>query len=72
MPDRQPEVKPPAEPVRYGDEPYQTLHPVLVERMLRAMWADTRPLFGHFLNRAMGVDPKAPTAAQRHGAPDRQ
>lgn len=69
MPDR---AKPAPEPVPYGDEPYQVLHPVIAERMLRAMWAETRPLFGHFLNAAMGVQPAAPTAAQRRGAPDLQ
>jgi hypothetical protein len=70
MPDR--EHKPAIEPVRYGDQPHQTLHPELAERMLRAMWREARPLFGHFLNQAMGVQPAAPTKAQRQGAPDRQ
>lgn len=56
----------------YGDQPWQKLHPELAEKILRDMWATARPLFGYFLNRAMGVDPKAPTSAQRHGAPDLQ
>jgi hypothetical protein len=68
-----PEAKPAAvRPVPFGDEPHQTLHPALAERILRLMWAEARPLFGYFLNQAMGVEPKPPTAAQRAGAPDLQ